>query len=228
VQGRRFHGHYASFNLKDHREIVHINIEKAADIQEQLVPKIAELAATPADVGEAVPVRLDVPATAAAELWDSGLPVAAHGRDTLETLAASYHVPLWAVAQVGDDGDDVEGLDPLVHGVLRPPTALVGLGRALAHALDQPLDMGDRRFRQDAVAEIENERSSRQCLEDRIDRAVERHTSGEKRQRIEIALDRPARLNLIAREAELHRPIEPDRIDCHRFEILRKFGPSGS
>jgi hypothetical protein len=99
VQGRRFHGHYASFNLKDHREIVHINIEKAADIQEQLVTKIAELAATPADVGEAVPVRLDVPATAAAELWDSGLPVAAHGRDTLETLAASYHVPLWAVAQ---------------------------------------------------------------------------------------------------------------------------------
>jgi LysM domain len=99
VQSRRFHGHYASFNLKDHREIVHINIEKAADIQEQLVTKIAQLAATPADVGEAVPVRLDVPATAAAELWDSGLPVAAHGRDTLETLAASYHVPLWAVAQ---------------------------------------------------------------------------------------------------------------------------------
>jgi hypothetical protein len=100
VQGRRFHGHYASFNLRDHREIVHINIEKAADIQEQLATKIAELAATPADVGEAVPLRLDVPATAAAELWDSGLPVAAHERDTLETLAASYHVPLWAVAQV--------------------------------------------------------------------------------------------------------------------------------
>jgi hypothetical protein len=100
VQSSRFHGHYASFNLKDHREIVHINIEKAADIQEQLVTKIAELAATPVDVGEAVPVRLDVPATAATELWDSGLPVAAHERDTLETLAASYHVPLWAVAQV--------------------------------------------------------------------------------------------------------------------------------
>jgi hypothetical protein len=100
VQGRRFHGHYASFNLRDHREIVHINIEKAVDIQEQLVTKIAELAATPADVGEAVALRLEVPATAAAELWDSGVPVAAHERDTLETLAASYHVPLWAVAQV--------------------------------------------------------------------------------------------------------------------------------
>jgi hypothetical protein len=98
--GHRFHGHYASFNLKDHREIVHINIEKAGDIQEQLVTKIAELAATAAEVGEAVPVRFDVPATAAAELWDSGLPVAAHERDTLEMLAASYHVPLWALAQV--------------------------------------------------------------------------------------------------------------------------------
>jgi LysM repeat protein len=65
-----------------------------------LVTKIAELAATKADVGEAVPLRLDVPATAAAELWDSGLPVAAHERDTLERLAATYHVPLWAVAQL--------------------------------------------------------------------------------------------------------------------------------
>ena len=66
----------------------------------QLVTKIAQLAATPADVGEAVPVRLNVPATAATELWDSGLPVAAHERDTLERLAATYHVPLWAVAQL--------------------------------------------------------------------------------------------------------------------------------
>ena len=112
VQGRRFHGHYASFNLKDHREIVHINIEKAVDIQEQLVTKIAELAATPAHVGEAVPLRLEVPATAAAELWDSGLPVAAHERDTLETLAASYHVPLWAVAQV----NPVAKNEPLTEG----------------------------------------------------------------------------------------------------------------
>ena len=47
-----------------------------------------------------MPLRLEVPATAAAELWDSGLAVAAHERDTLETLAASYHVPLWAMSQV--------------------------------------------------------------------------------------------------------------------------------
>jgi len=48
VQGVRFHGHYASYNLKDHSEIIHINIEKADRIQEQLVTKIVQLTATPA------------------------------------------------------------------------------------------------------------------------------------------------------------------------------------
>jgi hypothetical protein len=98
-QSRRFHGHYASFNLKDHREIVHTNIEKAADIQEQLVTKIAELATTPADVAEAVPVRLDVPATLPP---NCGIVVTSRRPRTRhpETLAARYHVPPWAVAQV--------------------------------------------------------------------------------------------------------------------------------
>jgi hypothetical protein len=101
VQDRRFHGHYASFNLKDHREIIHINLDKFEHIQEQLVGKIRALAATTASAeGEAVPLRIDVPAPALNELWDSGQPVAAHAGDTLQTLAATYHVPLWALAQV--------------------------------------------------------------------------------------------------------------------------------
>jgi hypothetical protein len=100
VQGPRFHGHYASFNLKEHSEIVHINIEKAERIQEQLVSKIVQLVGTPAaGEGEAVPLRFEVPAAAAIELWDSGLPVAVHAGDTLKTLAATYHVPLWALTQ---------------------------------------------------------------------------------------------------------------------------------
>jgi fermentation-respiration switch protein FrsA (DUF1100 family) len=101
VQTSRFHGHYASFNLKDHSEIIHINIEKAEQIQEQLVRKIAELSATPAAVqGEAVPLHLEVPADAAVELWDSGLPVQAHAGDTLKSMAASYHVPVWSLAEI--------------------------------------------------------------------------------------------------------------------------------
>ncbi|MGA8356429.1 MAG: LysM peptidoglycan-binding domain-containing protein [Xanthobacteraceae bacterium] len=113
VQGTRFHGDYASYNLKDHAEIVHINIEKADRIQEQLVAKVAQLAQTPADAqGEAVPIHLEVPADAAIELWDSGLPVAAHAGDTLKTLAATYHVPLWALAQI----NSVPEREPLSEG----------------------------------------------------------------------------------------------------------------
>jgi hypothetical protein len=101
VQASRFHGHYASFNLKDHSEIIHINIEKAEHIQEQLVRKIAELSATPAAVqGEAVPLHLEVPADAAVELWDSGFPVQAHAGDTLKSIAATYHVPAWSLAEI--------------------------------------------------------------------------------------------------------------------------------
>ena len=101
VQASRFHGHYASFNLKDHSEIVHINIEKAERIQEQLVRKIAELSATPPAVqGEAVPLHLEVPADAAVELWDSGLPVQAHAGDTLKSMAATYHVPQWSLVEI--------------------------------------------------------------------------------------------------------------------------------
>jgi hypothetical protein len=106
VQDRRFHGHYASFNLKDHREIIHINLDKFDRIQEQLVGKIRALAATPASAeGEAVPLRIDVPAPASIELWDSGLAVSAHAGDTLQTLAATHHVPLWALAQVNQKSE---------------------------------------------------------------------------------------------------------------------------
>jgi hypothetical protein len=113
VQGQRFHGHYASYNLKDHGEIIHINIEKTDRIQEQLISKVTQLAATPASAeGEAVPIHLEVPADAAIELWDSGLPVAAHAGDTLKTVAATYHVPLWSLAQI----NSVSNSTPLSEG----------------------------------------------------------------------------------------------------------------
>ena len=101
VPGSRFHGHFASYNLKDHSEIIHINIEKADRVQAQLVTKIAQLAQTPAGTqGAAVPIHLGVPADAEIELWDSGLAVQAHAGDSLKTLAASYRVPLWALEQI--------------------------------------------------------------------------------------------------------------------------------
>ena len=55
--------------------------------------KIKALAATPARAeGEAVPLRIVIPATASIELSDSGLPVSAHAGNILQTLAAMHHV----------------------------------------------------------------------------------------------------------------------------------------
>jgi pimeloyl-ACP methyl ester carboxylesterase len=113
VQGSRFHGHYASYNLKDHHELIHINIEKADRIQEQLVSKITEVAATPATAeGEAIPIRFEVPSDAPVELWDSGQPVAAHAGDTLKTFADTYHVPLWSLAEL----NPAAAVSPLTEG----------------------------------------------------------------------------------------------------------------
>jgi LysM domain len=101
VQGGGFHGHYASFNLKDRPEIIHINMDKFDRIQEQLASKIRALGATPArGEGEAVPLHIVFPATGPIDLWDSGLPVTAHAGDTIQSLATTYHVPVWAITQI--------------------------------------------------------------------------------------------------------------------------------
>ena len=47
-----------------------------------------------------MPLHYVVPADAAIELWDSGMPVVARADSTFATLAAQYHVPLWSIAQI--------------------------------------------------------------------------------------------------------------------------------
>jgi hypothetical protein len=96
--GHGFHGHYAAFNLKDRPEIMHVNMDKFERIQEQLAAKIRSAGAR--GEGEAVPLRLDYPSTGPIELWDSGVPIAAHAGDTLASLASIYHVPLWTLTQI--------------------------------------------------------------------------------------------------------------------------------
>lgn len=96
-----FQGHYASFDLMEHAELNHINLEKTESIQDQLVTKIQQLAATPAmAAGEKVPLRYVVPADTPIELWDSGTPISARGGDTLQSLAMFYGVPLWSLTQI--------------------------------------------------------------------------------------------------------------------------------
>jgi hypothetical protein len=102
------HSHYASFDLNDRPEIIHINMDKVDRIQEQIVDKVRALAAIPthAEGGEAEPLHVVVPATASIDLWDSGLPVWARAGDTLRTLAAAYHVPLWALTQINQRAEE--------------------------------------------------------------------------------------------------------------------------
>jgi LysM repeat protein len=108
--GRGFHGHYAAFNLNNRSEIIHVNMDKFEGIQAQLAAKIRFAAAGGA--GEAVPLRIVYPATGPIELWDSGVPVQARAGDTVQSLAAAYHVPAWAVAQINQKAENA----PLSEG----------------------------------------------------------------------------------------------------------------
>ena len=54
-----------------------------------------------------------------------------------------------------------------------------GVRQLAPHPLDHALDMRDRRFRQDAMAEIEDMRPAREHFHHLIDFAVERGAAGE-------------------------------------------------
>jgi thioesterase domain-containing protein len=100
---RGFHGHYASYDLKDRSEIIHVNLDKFSRIQELLAAKIRSMSLH--GDGEAVPLHIIFTANGPIELWDSGTPVSAHAGDTLQSLATEYHVPLWALAQINQKSE---------------------------------------------------------------------------------------------------------------------------
>jgi hypothetical protein len=101
--GRGFHGHYAAFNLLNRSEIIHVNMDKFEGIQAALAAKIRSAGA---GGGEAVPLHIVFPSTGPIELWDSGAPVQARAGDTVASLAAAYHVPAWAVAQINQKAEN--------------------------------------------------------------------------------------------------------------------------
>ena len=94
---RGFHGNYASFNLKNRSEVIHVNLDKFPHIQEILASKIRSAGGT--SEGRE-PLRLVVPPSVPIELWDSGLAISAHAGDTLQIIATTYHVPLWKLTQL--------------------------------------------------------------------------------------------------------------------------------
>src|SRR5690242_13164116 len=95
-----YHGHYASFDMKDHDEVTHINIDKLDYVHAQLVSMITEIAKVPATADASpVPLRYVVPPDVAVELWDSGTAQPTRRGETLQKLAADNHVPMWSLMQ---------------------------------------------------------------------------------------------------------------------------------
>jgi hypothetical protein len=126
VAEQGYRGHYASFDMKQHGEVNHINIDKMDTIHEQLVTAILQLATTQLKTtGETtVPLRYVVPPEAPLELWDSGTQQFARSGDTLQTLAAFNHVPLWSLTQANQLPDSAPltvGQPVIVPRRLAPP-----------------------------------------------------------------------------------------------------------
>ena len=125
VAEQGYQGHYARFDMKEHGEVTHINIDKMDSIHEQLVTAITQLASTPLPAkGEAMPLRYVVPSDAPLELWDSGTPQLTRSGDTLQRLAALNRVPLWSLTQANQYSDSTPlpvGQRVLVPRRLVPP-----------------------------------------------------------------------------------------------------------
>ncbi|WP_439408881.1 LysM peptidoglycan-binding domain-containing protein [Bradyrhizobium sp. DASA03076] len=95
-----FRGHYASYDLKLNGRVTHINIEKSDDIHRQIVDMVTQLPRIQAQTqADAVPLRYQVPGDTLVELWDSGVRIPVRTGDTMESIAATHRVPVWAIAQ---------------------------------------------------------------------------------------------------------------------------------
>lgn len=121
-----YHGHYASYDLKENPRVSHINIEKSDDIHRQIIDMVTRLpriqaAQTEAD---AVPLRYLVPGDTLVELWDSGVRMPVRRGDTMDSIAAANRVPLWSLAQsnsLPENAPLIPGQSIIVPRHLMPP-----------------------------------------------------------------------------------------------------------
>lgn len=126
-----FKGRLINVDLREHREIVHITLDKSDVIHRVVVGQIeATVAAArgPAPVmearaaarprGQSVPVtqpvrplqmRYVIPSEAPVEIWDDAVRVAAKPGQTWDTIAAEYGAPVWLLLQINRAS---EGLAP--------------------------------------------------------------------------------------------------------------------
>src|SRR4029453_14541486 len=88
-----------------------------------------------------------------------------------------------------------------------------------ANTLEHTLDMGNWRFRQNAMAKIEHERATPEFFHDVVDLAVESCPPCKQSERIGVALQRHARLQHIARNGSLEGPVNSKSAYSGHFRV---------
>ena len=100
-----FQGHFATIDLRNYWEVLHVNMVKIRGLQDKVIAKVVQIATLPTALeGPTVPIRYVMPRGEKIELWDSGLPIRTEEGDTVRSVAARFAVPVWAVAQLNDVG----------------------------------------------------------------------------------------------------------------------------
>ena len=98
-----FRGHFATIDLKNYWEVLHVNMVKIRGLQDKIVAKVVQISTLPVQLeGPTVPIRYTMPRGEPIELWDSGVGIRTEPGDTVPSIAQRYAVPVWAVAQLND------------------------------------------------------------------------------------------------------------------------------
>jgi len=127
-----FRGHFATINLKQYWNVLHVNLLKIDGLQDRVLDKIAQVTAMrPSLEGPAVPIQYVMPRDLPIEIFDSGIPAVVERGEDLRTIAVKYSVPPWALAAVNNLGDNA-ALRPgqklvIPQHLEMPPPVLPGL-----------------------------------------------------------------------------------------------------
>src|SRR3954452_3362854 len=104
-------------------------------------------------------------------------------------------------------------------GCFREYDFWIALDLVGAHPLQHLIDVRDRRFRLDAVPEVEYEPALAEVRQHVIDRLIESGAACDQRKRVQISLHRDPVLYVVADQRRFGCPIDADRIDASRFHI---------
>ena len=98
-----FHGHFATVDLVNYWEVLHVNMVKIRGLQDKIVAKVVQITTLPVPLeGPTVPIRYVMPRGEPIELWDSGIAIRTDAGDTVRNVAQRYAIPVWAVAQLNN------------------------------------------------------------------------------------------------------------------------------